>query len=171
MLVHKIKSLVNPNPNPSRYTYHSHACGWDDEDGSGYLWRGSHDTNLTHHRDTRRDPKKFDKLGYSQYLDRIGLKKGDVLISKSQADKPVNQVQSCWMSVVLDIQEIHHLATYFDDYRPKIAFVRGLSDQGSIYLPFWSSPEHYNIVKFEELSDVSKVAYDKAFNSGIVTSN
>lgn len=157
MLRHQIKSISNPNPS-SKYP-----SAWDNEDDPYYAWQ--HDRHQSRKHYEQPQPKKFDKLGYAQYLARIGIKRGDILMSKSQEEKPVNEVALCWLSVVVDIQEIHYLVEYGNmDYKPKCAHVQGLSKDGTPFLPYWACPDHYIIVKVEQCSKEAQESYAKAYN-------
>lgn len=109
--------------------------------------------------------KKFDKLGYAQYLAKLPMKRGDLLMSNYHEQREPKELPPHNFFVVKDIQEIHsHVEYHSMDYAPRCLYMAGLSAAGEPFTPFWGCPSSYIVVPLEEVNAEVRLAYDRAQN-------
>ena len=109
--------------------------------------------------------KKFDKLGYAQYLAKLPMKRGDLLYSNYHENRDPKDLPPHNFFFVQDIQEIHSLVEYHSqDYAPRCLYMAGLSAAGAPFTPFWGCPNSYLVVPLDKVNDEVRKAYDRAQN-------
>jgi hypothetical protein len=117
---------------------------WDQDPDYQAWWRSRAGTPLW-----KRPPdppkQKLNKLEYDQHLEKLGFKRGDHIVSNYIVDHKFYETQ---MYVVDDIQEIHYLADYEADNKPKCILIRPLIQvyPGSPTNPWWVDGTRYHKV-------------------------
>jgi hypothetical protein len=91
--------------------------------------------------------QRFDKLGYAQYITKLGLKKGDWVVAEFTYNAwAEGALPDRCIYEVMEVQEIHFQPEYTADYIPRCVMMRALPYDG---IGFWSAATGYYVIDKE----------------------
>lgn len=135
----------------------------DDNDLGNWPYVG--DNRKNHHGILNGGFKRFDKLGYAQYLNRLPMKVGDFLVWHDCADLPFDHLEIYRFNVVEGFQEVHLQADYSDHFIPRCVAVRALTAQPNpTYSTYYSRPDNWYVIPPDKVPQFVKDTYANMVN-------
>lgn len=158
MLTHQIKF---------QKTAVASASSLSDEDDEWAQWPYVGDNRQAPHHGilTQTFYKRFDKLGYAQYLNRLNVKIGDILIWHDCSLQHLDNLELYRFNVVEGFQELHMHAEYSGDYLPRCILIRCITaGAAQNSTPYYSSAHHWIVVPEDKVPEAVKAKYADMVN-------